>query len=75
MIEVYTKGSCAACLFTKRYLEEQGKTYIEYVVDRDVTVEEIRKRFPQAVTVPIVVIDEQYIGGYTELSDFFERAA
>ena len=63
---VFTKGSCAACLVYQEILGRTGKDMLKkYVVDRDVTVEEIRKRFSkQAVTVPIVVIDEQYIGGY-----------
>ena len=32
-------------------------------------------KFPQASTVPIIVIDENYVGGYTELSEFLEKAA
>jgi len=74
-IDVYTKTSCAACLFTKNYLEKQGMNFTELIVDKDITVEEVRNKFPQASTVPIIVIDEEYIGGYTELSEFLEKAA
>lgn len=74
-IDVYTKTSCAACLFTKKYLNEQGMAFTELIVDKDITVDEVRTKFPQASTVPIIVIDENYIGGYTELSEFLEKAA
>ena len=42
-IDVYTKSSCAACLFTKNYLNEQGMTFTELIVDKDITVDEVRK--------------------------------
>lgn len=73
-IDVYTKPSCAACLFTKRYLQTQGMDFFtEIIVDKDITVAEVRERFPQALTVPIIVIDEIYIGGYPELAEFLEK--
>ena len=74
-VEVYTKASCAACLFAKDYLKKQGMDFTEIIVDTDMTVEEVRKKFPQATTVPIIVIDDVFVGGYTELSEFLEKAA
>ena len=49
--------------------------YEEHIVDQDIPVDEVRKLFPQASTVPIIVIDENFIGGYPELAEFLEKAA
>ena len=73
-VDVYTKSACAACLFTKKYLEEQKMSYTEYIVDKDIMVDEVRKKFPQASTVPLIVIDDIYIGGYQDLSEFLAKA-
>ena len=58
----------------KIIMEEQRMSYEEYVVDQRYTVDEVRKNFPQASTVPIIVIDEN-IWRISELSEFLEKAA
>ena len=74
-VDIYTKASCPACIFAKNYMERRGMIYEEHIVDKDIPVDEVRKLFPQATTVPIIVIDENFVGGYPELAEFVEKAA
>jgi len=74
-VDIYTKTSCAACLFAKDYLKKQEMDFTEFIVDKDITVDDVKNKFPQASTVPIIVIDDVFIGGYTELSEFLDKAA
>lgn len=65
-IDVYTKDNCPWCTRAKAYLEECGETYNEILVTED-NRDHIKEKFPEAKTVPIIVFDDEWIGGYEEL--------
>lgn len=69
MIEVYTKPNCNFCNLAKELLEDRGIDYREFILDVDFSREHIQDNFPAARTYPIIVVDEQYVGGYQQLRE------
>jgi thioredoxin reductase (NADPH) len=68
-IEVYTKPDCIYCNRAKALLAEKNFEYTQYMIGKDVTREEVVAKFPNARTVPIIVVDEVWIGGYDQLNE------
>jgi glutaredoxin len=67
MIELYTKSDCTFCTKAKNILESLNVNYTNYLVGKDVTRDYILQKFPEARSYPIVVINGEFIGGYTQL--------
>ncbi len=61
LIEIYTADGCTHCKTTKDLLESRNLTYIEHKVDVEITREEVKKLFPQARMLPVVLVDGNYI--------------
>jgi glutaredoxin len=70
-IEIYTKDKCTYCIQAKKLIESKGWSYTENYIDdstRDLLIEELTTRIGSTPrTVPQIFIDDQLIGGYTEL--------
>lgn len=70
-ITVYTKGYCPYCKAGKALLRERGLPFDEIDVQHDA------EKFTEMVersgrrTVPQVFFDNEHIGGYTDLRDYF----
>jgi glutaredoxin 3 len=68
-VEIYTKWGCPYCVAAKALLDGKGITYEEY----DITMggpkrTEMLERVPDAVTVPQVLVDDQALGGFDDIS-------
>lgn len=72
IVEIYTKKECGYCVRAKKFLEEKGLLYTEYVLDKDVTKEFIVENFPHARTFPIIIMDGTHIGGYDSLVSHYD---
>lgn len=59
LIEIYTKVGCPACQRTKKILENNGYSYTEYELYKNITREELKKRFPFAKYVPIIIVNNE----------------
>lgn len=70
-IDIYTKNDCQFCLQAKQFLHKHKLPYNEYLIGGNITREEVLEKFPQMRTAPIIVIDEQLVGGYTNLVERF----
>lgn len=70
-IEIYTKDNCTYCIQAKKLIESKGWSYTENYIDdstRDLLIEELTTRIGATPrTVPQIFIDDQLVGGYTEL--------
>lgn len=67
-IEIYTWGYCPYCVRAKNLLTEHGLEYTEVALDgKDDELKALRDRTGQR-TVPQIFIDDQFIGGFSELS-------
>lgn len=69
-IEIYTKPSCPFCVNAKVLIQSNGHEYIEYIlgengVDKQTIVDRLNGK--NVTTVPQIFIDDQHIGGYTDL--------
>lgn len=73
MIEVFGKDGCSYCEKAVNLLELHRLDYKYYKVGRDLTINELLEKFPEAKTVPIVVVHGFKIGGYTELAGYIEE--
>jgi len=69
MFELYIRESpkCTYCELAKEALNKNNLPYDIHVVGRDLTVSELKEKFPSATTYPIILYDGKGIGGYTEL--------
>lgn len=68
-IDVYTRYEppCSYCMATKASLHSKNMEFNEFVVGKDLSTDELREKFPLARTLPVIMVDGKYIGGYNEL--------
>ena len=65
--ELYTWSTCPFCLRAKRFLEAREIPYTEHVMDdRPDELEEVKAKYGHS-TVPIILLDGEFIGGSAEL--------
>ena len=69
---VWSKDSCPFCDQAKNLLKLKGIEYEERNISRDWTREQLLEAVPDARTVPQIFLDEQLIGGFTELRKHFK---
>lgn len=69
-IDIYTSNTCPYCTKAKRLLQMLNLNYTEHNVDNSFEdmCKEIGEKFNIPVsTVPQIIINEQYVGGYSDL--------
>ena len=67
-VKLYTKSACPYCVNAKALLTRLGVAFEEISVDGNPELrEEIRERYDWP-TVPVVVIGEACVGGFSDLS-------
>ena len=64
---VWSKNGCTFCTQAKALLESRGIDYEERNVSKDWTREQLLEAVPTARTLPQIFLDDNYIGGFTEL--------
>ncbi len=65
---LYTWVSCPFCIAAKQLLNQKGVAYEEKIIDGDdVGWSEMQERTSGATTVPQVFINDESIGGFSEL--------
>lgn len=68
MIVIYSKKDCPNCIKAKAL----AKDYTEVMMGEDISREDFMQLFPDARTVPQIIIDGKRIGGYTELVEYLK---
>lgn len=66
-IDVYSRSGCSWCEKAKSYLTRNQIPYNEIIVGTDITVENVKEKFPGVTTLPIILLDNVLIGGYSQL--------
>lgn len=70
-VEIYTKDACPYCVQAKNLFKSKGWEYTEHYINEDnrtMLLEELTTRIGVTPrTVPQIFIDDQTIGGYTDL--------
>jgi glutaredoxin 3 len=64
---VWSKNQCPFCVQAKALLESRGIEFEERNVSTDWTKEQLLEAVPTARTLPQIFLDDNYIGGFTEL--------
>lgn len=70
---IWSKHNCTYCDQAKALLKQQGIVFEERKIGDGYTKEELLEAVPSARTVPQIFIDEQLIGGFTELKQHLEK--
>ena len=66
-VTVYTTDHCSLCVSAKKLLEKRGIDYEEINLARDADSRARLSRLTGMFTFPQILIDEQVVGGFTEL--------
>ena len=64
---IWSKPACSYCDQAKKLLESRGMDYEERKIGTGWTVEQLYEAVPNARTVPQIFLDNEYVGGFTEL--------
>jgi glutaredoxin 3 len=64
---VWSKDFCPFCVQAKTLLESRGIEYEERNVNQDWTREQLLEAVPNARTLPQIFLDQELVGGFTEL--------
>jgi len=68
-VVLITRDECTYCDNAKALLIMNNIKFTEYHMGLDYTREEVLEKYPTQKTLPIVLINDELIGGYTELFD------
>lgn len=64
---VWSKDNCPFCDQAKSLLSQKGIQYEERKIGSGYTKEDLLEAVPTARTVPQIFLNDEYIGGFTEL--------
>ena len=70
-VEIYSRSNCTYCVMTTNFFDSKGISYTVYSADDPKIFKEMLERNPQARTVPQIFIDDELVGGYTDLIEKF----
>jgi glutaredoxin 3 len=64
---VWSKDNCPQCVQAKNLLNSKGIQYEERKIGSGFTKEQLLEAVPTARAVPQIFLNEEYVGGFTEL--------
>jgi len=64
---IWSKSNCSYCEQAKQLLKMKGIVFEERKIGAEWTKEQLLEAVPTARAVPQIFLDDQYVGGYTEL--------
>lgn len=74
-IKLYTRTTCRVCNDAKKLLTDKNIPYTVIEIGTDVTREEVLERFPGAKNLPLVVVNDEWIGSIEELEKYVESVS
>jgi glutaredoxin len=72
---VWSKDNCTFCDQAKSLLEQRNITYEEKKIGYGYTREDLLEAVPTARTVPQIFVNNNHVGGFTELRKYIEETA
>lgn len=70
---IWSKYHCPYCEQAKNLLKNKGISFEERKIGDGWTKEELLEAVPTARTVPQIIIDNELIGGFKELQEYFKN--
>ena len=72
-VVIYSKDNCPYCDMAKNWFKRKNLTFTEHKIGTNgFTREMLLEAVPTARTVPQIFIDDQLIGGFTELKQHLQ---
>jgi|TARA_B100001105_G_scaffold52097_1_gene39366 glutaredoxin len=72
-VEIYSKSNCVFCDKAKNYFNQNNIPFTEHSVEIQEIFDSLMERNPQARTMPQIYIDDELIGGYTDLEEWLKK--
>jgi glutaredoxin len=72
-VVIWSKDDCKFCEQAKNLLAIRKIEFVENKIGHGWTKEQLLESVPNAKTVPQIFINDNLIGGYSELKMFFEK--
>ena len=72
---VWSKDNCTFCDQAKALLEQRNIAYEERKIGYGYTREDLLEAGPTARTVPQIFVNNNHVGGFTELRKYIEETA
>jgi glutaredoxin len=72
---VWSKDNCTFCDQAKALLEQRNIAYEERKIGHGFSREDLLEAVPTARTVPQIFVNNNHIGGFTELRKYIEETA
>ena len=69
-VEIYSKSNCLYCDKAKNYFSQNNIDYLEHNAEIPEVFDILMIRNPYARTMPQIFIDDELIGGYTDLVEW-----
>jgi glutaredoxin 3 len=69
-ITLITKDKCPYCEQAKLMLQQRGIEYCVLKIGEDITRDAVISNWPEQKMVPIVIVNADVIGGYSDLLDY-----
>ena len=73
MYTIYSKPSCSYCLQAKQLLEMKQLPFVYKQLGADYTLQELLEVSPNARTFPVILKDEELIGGFANLCEYLNQ--
>ncbi|MDA7828500.1 glutaredoxin [Gammaproteobacteria bacterium] len=71
-VEIYSKSNCSYCVMAKNYFESKGIDYTLHDAEDIGVFKQLLVRNPAARTMPQIFINDELIGGYTDLLEWLK---
>lgn len=74
-IEIYTTQTCPFCIKAKKLLSTLDLNYTEHNVENsfEEMTKKLSEKFNKSIsTVPQIIINDKYVGGYTDLEALYK---
>ena len=68
---IWSKDNCIFCEMAKDFCDKFDISYEERNINKNWSKDDMLKMVPDAKTVPQIFINDEYIGGYTDLLSKF----
>lgn len=68
-VVIYSKQICPYCVRAKNLFQSKGVSFEEIMVDNDPALYEKLKQQTGMLTVPQIFINDELVGGFTDLAD------
>jgi glutaredoxin len=72
---VWSKENCMFCDQAKTLLNQKGIAFEERKIGGNWSKEQLLEAVPTARTVPQIFLNDQYIGGFTELNKYLKETS